>query len=88
MKTTLKLALALSLFCSIALADGNQGNTGYNGNCTEPDCPPTPCVQGCYDPNGDGGVANNTTSNEDPDAYTMDDALVDAIEVFITFTTR
>ena len=28
MKTTLKLVLALSLFGSIALADGNQGNGG------------------------------------------------------------
>lgn len=28
MKTTIKLVLALSLFGSIALADGNQGNGG------------------------------------------------------------
>lgn len=28
MKTTIKLVLALSLFGSVALADGNQGNGG------------------------------------------------------------
>ena len=31
MKTTIKLVLALSLFGSIALADGNQGNGGTPG---------------------------------------------------------
>ena len=28
MKTTLKVFLTISLFCSIALADGNQGSGG------------------------------------------------------------
>jgi hypothetical protein len=31
MKTTLKVFLTISLFCSIALADGNQGSGGRPG---------------------------------------------------------
>ena len=34
MKTTLKVFLTISLFCSMALADGNQGSGGRPG--TEP----------------------------------------------------
>jgi|CXWL01.1.fsa_nt_gi hypothetical protein len=44
MKTTLKLALALSLFCSVALGDGNQGSG--NRDCPPEGCPP-PCTENC-----------------------------------------
>ena len=46
MKTMMKLALALSLFGSITLADdGDMGSGGYQG-CS-PNCPPPPCTAGC-----------------------------------------
>jgi hypothetical protein len=44
MKTTIKILLALSLFCSVALGDGNQGSG--NRNCPPEGCPP-PCTENC-----------------------------------------
>jgi hypothetical protein len=50
MKTMMKLALAMSLFCSMTLADdGDMGSGGYCGV----NCPPPPCQVGCF--------AGNTT---------------------------
>lgn len=44
MKTMMKLVLAMSLFCSVSLAD--EGDMGSGGYCTV-NCPPPPCTTGC-----------------------------------------
>ena len=46
MKTVISFALAFCLFGSIALADGDMGNGGYQG-CTPQNCPPPPCTENC-----------------------------------------
>lgn len=47
MKKTINLLLAITLFCSVALADGNQGS-GTRNECTPETCPPPPpCTENC-----------------------------------------
>ena len=79
MKKTLGFVLTFALCCTIAFADGNQGNSGYNcpdpnnncpPDCTQPapDCPPE-CTEGCTGggstyQNDEGDTGNTGTFEE------------------------
>ena len=51
------IVLALALFSSVTLADGDQGN-GNNQPCTV-NCPPPPCTVDCS-----GGLANGINDSD------------------------
>jgi len=62
MTKNLTLALALSLFGSIAVFadDGNQQGGGNTNNCMDPNnCPPAVCTQVCPRPMADSGDASD-----------------------------
>ena len=77
MKKTMTIAMALSLFGSIAVfADGNQGNGNRTNNCTDPaDCPPAVCTQGC-----DAPMAMPTVPTDDNSVLSdVSDVVTDAV---------
>lgn len=62
MKNLMKLTLVLSLFASVALADGDMGSG--NLNCPPQGCPP-PCTENC-------GIANTA----DDGSETVSEAII------------
>lgn len=69
MKTLIKLTLAVCLFGSVALADGDT--PGGNYQCPPEGCPPPPCTLNC----GNAMMSDDTDTAVDPT-----DALVAVID--------
>ena len=80
MKTIIKLTLVLSLFGSVALADGDMGSG--NLNCPPTGCPPPPCTVGCI---GSAQIGDENALSAADVTGTTTDVAIDLVKETLEF---